>query len=66
MGDEGPGVTAELWDVAFDRFRKGDATSPGHGFGLAIVKEVARGHGGSVAFLPGPGCRVRVALPLAG
>lgn len=65
VSDEGPGVPAELGESVFDRFRKGNPKSMGHGLGLAIVREVARGHGGSVEFLPGPGCQVRVALPAA-
>jgi len=59
--DEGPGVPAGLGEAVFERFRKGSPDSTGHGLGLAIV----RGHGGTVTFLPGPGCRVRVTLPAA-
>ncbi len=66
VSDDGPGVRAELAEAMFDRFRKGCAESSGHGLGLAIVLEVVRGHGGSVAFLAGPSCQVRVVLPLAG
>ena len=66
VSDEGPGVPAGLGEAVFDRFRKADPESMGHGLGLAIVREVARGHGGSVEFLPGLGCQVRIALPAAG
>ncbi len=65
VSDQGAGVPAELGDKVFDRFRKGRADSPSHGLGLAIVQEVVHGHGGSVDFLPGPPCRVRIALPVA-
>jgi signal transduction histidine kinase len=61
--DGGEGVRDELREQMFRRFRKGSPDSPGHGLGLAIVEEVARGHGGTVSFLPGPGCRIRVVLP---
>jgi signal transduction histidine kinase len=61
--DEGEGVRDELREQMFRRFRKGSPDSPGHGLGLAIVEEVARGHGGWVGFLPGRGCRIRLALP---
>jgi two-component system sensor histidine kinase QseC len=64
VSDEGPGVPPELGEAAFDRFRKGSPASMGHGLGLAIVREVVHGHGGSVDFLPGPGCQVRVVLPV--
>ena len=64
--DEGPGVSPALQGVVFERFRKGVAASPGAGLGLAIVRQVARSHRGEVAFLPGPGCRIRVSLPASG
>lgn len=62
VSDEGLGVPAGLEEAVFKRFRKGNPASMGHGLGLAIVQEVVRWHGGTVAFLPGPGCRVRVTL----
>jgi two-component system sensor histidine kinase QseC len=65
VSDEGTGVPAEAQEALFARFRKGTATSPGAGLGLAIVREVARAHGGDARFAPGPGCAVRVSLPLA-
>lgn len=61
--DDGEGVRDELREQMFRRFRKGSPESPGHVLGLAIVEEVARGHGGAVSFLPGPGCRIRAVLP---
>jgi two-component system, OmpR family, sensor histidine kinase TctE len=62
VADEGTGVPDALKEAMFDRFRKG-TTSPGAGLGLAIVRQVARSHGGEVGFLSGLGCRVRVVLP---
>jgi two-component system sensor histidine kinase QseC len=44
--DEGSGVPEELCETVFDRFRKGKASSTGAGLGLAIVRHVARAHGG--------------------
>ena len=63
--DEGAGVAEAMREALFERFRKAQAGSPGTGLGLAIVREVARSHGGSAAFEPGPGCVVRVEVPLA-
>jgi two-component system sensor histidine kinase TctE len=63
VSDQGPGVPAELHEELFDRFRKGQPASSGAGLGLAIVRQVARSHGGDAGFLPGPGCRVQVCLP---
>jgi two-component system sensor histidine kinase QseC len=62
IGDEGPGVAAELRPRLFERFEKGPGTG-GSGLGLAIVREVAAAHGGEVSLLPGPGCRVELRLP---
>lgn len=64
ISDEGPGVSPALGDTVFDRFRKGRSDSDGHGLGLAIVREVVRGHGGRVTFMPGSACQIRVALPM--
>ena len=66
VSDDGPGVPAALAEAVFDRFRKCGPESSGHGLGLAIVREVVWGHGGSVRFLPDPSCRLRVVLPLEG
>jgi two-component system sensor histidine kinase QseC len=46
VSDEGAGIPEELGDAVFDRFRKGKASSGGAGLGLAIVRHVARVHGG--------------------
>ncbi|MEO1058642.1 MAG: HAMP domain-containing sensor histidine kinase [Actinomycetota bacterium] len=48
--DDGPGIAAEDAALVFDRFyRSPKARSrPGNGIGLAIVKQVADAHGGSV------------------
>lgn len=61
--DEGPGVAEALRDSVFDRFRKGSGTQAGAGLGLSIAREIARAHGGDVAFEGGPGGRLRIELP---
>ncbi len=63
VSDEGPGLPAELESSAFERFCKG-RRSEGSGLGLAIVREAVRGHGGTVEFLAGEVCRVRIELPV--
>lgn len=65
VSDEGAGVPEALGDTVFDRFRKGSPESTGHGLGLAIVREVAHGHDGTVAFEPGKPCQIKVKLPTA-
>ena len=63
VGDEGGGVPEALRPMMFERFRKGRQASAGSGLGLSIVQEVVQRHGGTVGFLPGPDCVVRVVLP---
>jgi two-component system, OmpR family, sensor histidine kinase TctE len=64
VADEGMGVPEALKKEMFERFRRGPM-SQGAGLGLAIVRQVARGHGGDASFLSEPGCQVRVVLPAA-
>ena len=62
VADEGIGVPEALKEAMFVRFCRGPM-SQGAGLGLAIVHQVARGHGGDVSFLSEPGRHVRVVLP---
>jgi signal transduction histidine kinase len=73
VSDDGPGIPEADRERAFDRFvRLDDARSRdetqagGAGLGLAIVRAIARTHGGS-AYLEGstPGLRAVVRLPIA-
>jgi two-component system sensor histidine kinase QseC len=66
VADQGPGIAEELRDAVFDRFRKVVPASPGAGLGLAIVRQVVSAHGGEVHVRPGPGCRVKISLPMPG
>ncbi len=71
VADCGPGFPHELLPRVFERFARGDASrsreSGGAGLGLAIVRAVARAHGGDAQAGPrqGGGARVVVTLPLA-
>lgn len=65
VSDEGAGVPDAFRQMMFERFRKGLQASSGTGLGLAIVREVVQRHGGTVRFLPGAPCVVRVLLPVA-
>ena len=64
--DDGPGMTSQAAERAFDRFyRTADASGTGSGLGLAIVKEIAELHGGSATIEILPvfhGTRVHVAF----
>ncbi|HKT02925.1 MAG TPA: HAMP domain-containing sensor histidine kinase [Rugosimonospora sp.] len=73
--DEGTGIPPEQRDHVFERFTRGERAAGrdgGTGLGLAIAQWVVQLHGGTIAVadppradLRHPGCRIRVALPLA-
>lgn len=49
--DHGPGILPSERDGAFERFRRGGATSAsGSGLGLTITRAIARAHGGEAAY----------------
>ncbi len=69
VADDGPGVPEPWRERIFERFVRLDAARPfgsaGAGLGLAIVREIARAHGGSVTVTDGdPGARFVVQLPV--
>jgi two-component system osmolarity sensor histidine kinase EnvZ len=69
VDDNGPGIAPDRYDDAFAPFSRLDAArSPntkGVGLGLAIARDVARGHGGDVTLGASPlgGLRATVTLP---
>lgn len=72
VADDGPGMTTEQAERAFDRFYRADRSrnregGAGAGLGLAIVRSIARAHGGDVELdtTLGGGARFRLTLPLA-
>ena len=70
VSDEGPGMTAEQRERAFDRFWRGAESQNrpgGSGLGLAIVAQLAAVSGGRVELLPNQpsGLVARVLLPLS-
>jgi two-component system OmpR family sensor kinase len=67
--DEGPGMTSEEADKAFDRFWRADSSRSrsGTGLGLSIVSGIVAGHKGNVTLQSDPcaGTTVTVLLPLS-
>ena len=66
VADAGQGIPTELLRHVFDRFRSGDSGHPrGTGLGLALVRAVARAHGGDVlvSSRPGRGSQFELLLP---
>jgi signal transduction histidine kinase len=68
--DCGPGIPQADLNRVFEKFYRGPHARervPGTGMGLAIAREIVRGHGGdlSVVSRPGQGSEFSFALPLA-
>lgn len=69
IDDDGPGVPSAELDRVFEPFFRGEPSrnreTGGIGLGLAVVRSLARAHGGDVALLNRPkgGLRARVTLP---
>lgn len=72
VDDDGPGIPEEKREEALRPFVRLDASrNPnrgGGGLGLAIARDVARGHGGDLALAESPsgGLRARLVLPVRG
>ena len=68
VADRGEGIAPAELDRIFDRFRTGSALSGtrGTGLGLALVRAVARAHGGEVRVrsAPGEGSEFELVLPV--
>ena len=66
LKDNGPGIPAELQEQIFDPFYT--TRTQGTGLGLAVVKAVAKAHGGDVELKSSAskGCTFKVTLPLEG
>jgi len=70
IDDDGPGLPLHELEAVFEPFHRGEPSrsreTGGAGLGLAVVRSVARAHGGDAHLtnLPGGGLRARVRLPL--
>jgi two-component system, OmpR family, sensor histidine kinase SenX3 len=72
VADRGPGIAAADRPHLFEPFYRGRAVAPGEvpgsGLGLALVRQIAEAHRGSVLFEPGPdgrGSAFTLRLPAA-
>jgi two-component system sensor histidine kinase TctE len=65
VGDRGPGIPEADRERVFERFARGDSSSPGAGLGLAIVRDALASQGGTIALgeRQGGGLQVEVRLP---
>jgi two-component system sensor histidine kinase PhoQ len=48
VSDDGPGIPEEASSLLLERGMRLDESTPGHGIGLAIVKDIAASYGGTV------------------
>ena len=48
IADDGPGIPEESRDALLQRGMRLDENAPGHGIGLAVVKDIAQSYGGDV------------------
>ncbi|HEX6866333.1 MAG TPA: ATP-binding protein, partial [Caulobacteraceae bacterium] len=70
IDDEGPGISSVEMERVFDPFYRAEPSrsreTGGAGLGLAVVRSIARQHGGDVTLKnrDGGGLTARVSLPL--
>ena len=50
IADDGPGIPESLWETASEPFRIPRSEGDGAGLGLSIAADVAKAHGGALAF----------------
>jgi two-component system sensor histidine kinase PhoQ len=65
VADDGPGIPGEAADALLQRGMRLDESAPGHGIGLAIVKDIARSYGGDLTFQASDlgGAEIKVTIP---
>ena len=65
VADDGPGVPEEAREALLQRGLRLDENTPGHGIGLAIVKDLAESYGGHLALRPADlgGAQFTIAIP---
>ena len=63
--DDGPGIPPDRVGEVLERGARADLTTPGHGIGLAVVREICQAYGGELALAASPlgGTLARLRLP---
>jgi two-component system sensor histidine kinase PhoQ len=54
VADDGPGIPQEAADLLLKRGMRLDESAPGHGIGLAVVKDIAASYGGDITIGKSP------------
>jgi two-component system sensor histidine kinase PhoQ len=67
VDDDGPGIPEEAADALLERGTRLDEATPGHGIGLAIVRDIAKSYGGTLTIGQSAlgGARITVDIPPA-
>lgn len=65
VADDGPGIPQEAADALLQRGMRLDESTPGHGIGLSVVKDIACSYGGSLSIQPSDlgGAEITVSIP---
>ncbi len=65
VADDGPGIPQDAADALLQRGMRLDESTPGHGIGLAVVKEIARSYGGRLSIKKSDlgGAEITVSIP---
>lgn len=65
VSDDGPGIPQEAADALLQRGMRLDESTPGHGIGLAVVKDIARSYGGTLTIQESKtgGAKITVSIP---
>jgi len=66
ISDDGPGIPQAAADALLQRGMRLDESTPGHGIGLAVVKDIARAYGGRLSIKQSQdlgGAEITVSIP---
>ncbi|MGI9271374.1 MAG: ATP-binding protein [Woeseiaceae bacterium] len=65
VADDGPGIPEEAAELLLQRGTRLDESTPGHGIGLAIVKDIAHSYGGEITISQSSlgGAEITVSIP---
>jgi two-component system sensor histidine kinase PhoQ len=65
VADDGPGIPQDAADALLQRGMRLDESTPGHGIGLAVVKDIARSYGGQLSIKDSKlgGAEITVSIP---
>ena len=65
VSDDGPGIPKDAADALLQRGMRLDESTPGHGIGLAVVKDIAASYGGTLSIQQSKigGAEITVSIP---